>query len=226
MSLATDNASANRGACVQNCRKSYRLLDDETGQELKVDNEYIMSPKDLCTIGFIDRLIKTGVSVFKIEGRGRSPDYVHTVIQTYREAIDAFYDGEYTTDKVKSWTTALEKVYNRGFWHGGYYCGIELGEWSGTYGSQAKTEKKFIGRVTHYFDKAGIGEIQVEKDTVAVGDALLVTGVTTGVVEDSVKSIYHDDTSVKSAARGSLITIPIGKKVRKGDKVYVVVARD
>src|SRR3989338_6232832 len=158
MSLATYNASANRGACLQNCRRAYRLIDDETGDELVVDNKYIMSPKDLCTIGFIDKILGSGVNVLKIEGRGRSPDYVYVVTKAYREAVDSFYKGTYTQHKIETWTKELETVYNRGFWHGGYYLGKKLGEWSGAYGSKARKEKEFVGIAKNYYNKAKTGE--------------------------------------------------------------------
>src|SRR3989344_8296374 len=144
MSLAVYNASANRGACLQNCRRSYRVIDEETGDELVVNNKYVMSPKDLCTIGFIDKILDSGVSILKIEGRGRPPEYVYTVVKCYKEAIDSYYNKTYNQEKIDKWTKELESVFNRGFWHGGYYLGKKLGEWSGSYGSKAKKEKSFI----------------------------------------------------------------------------------
>ena len=158
MSLATYNASANRGACLQNCRRSYRVTDEESGDEFVIDNKYIMSPKDLCTIGFIDKILDAGVRVLKIEGRGRSVEYVYAVTKAYREAVDSYITGTYTRAKIADWTIKLESVFNRGLWHGGYYLGKKLGEWSGTHGSQATKEKVFVGVAKKYYTKAKIGQ--------------------------------------------------------------------
>ena len=222
MSLATHNASANRGACLQNCRKAYRVIDDETGQELKIENKYVMSPKDLCTIPFLDKILATGVSVLKIEGRGRAPDYVHTTVQCYREAADAFEEGTYTQEKIDAWMIRLESVYNRGFWKGGYYLGKEINMWSGEYGSQATREKQLIGRATHYFSQKKIGVFQLESRELNVGDSILITGPTTGVIEETVKSIFVDEKEVQTAKKGDEITIPIATKIRNNDKLFVV----
>ncbi len=222
MSLATYNASANRGACLQNCRRSYKLIDDETGDELKVENKYIMSPKDLCTIGFMDKILESGVSVLKIEGRARKEDYVYTVVRVYREAIDSYFNGEYTKEKIKEWNKRLEAVYNRGFWQGGYYLGKKLGEWSGGYGSQAKEEKTFIGQAKNYFKKSKIAVFDLISDSLKVGDKILITGSTTGVIESNVESIYVDDKAVIIAKKGDEISILIKERVRKKDKLYVI----
>ena len=222
MSLATYNSSANRGACLQNCRRSYRVIDEETGDELVLENKYVMSPKDLCIIGFIDKVIGTGVSVLKIEGRGRKADYVHTVVKAYREAIDSYYGGTYTKEKIKKWTTELESVYNRGLWHGGYYLGKKLGEWSGVYGSRASKEKKLIGVVKNYFRKPQVGEFFLNAGSLEKGDDLMIIGPTTGVVETKALSIFLDEKEVRVAAKGTNATIPVPSRVRPRDKLYVI----
>jgi putative protease len=222
MSLATYNSSANRGACLQNCRRSYKLVDEETGDELVLDNKYIMSPKDLCTIGFIDKIIEAGVKVMKIEGRGRAPDYVDTVVTAYREAIQSYGDGSYNQEKIDNWILQLEKVFNRGFWHGGYYLGKQLGEWSGTSGSQATEEKTYIGRVLNYFKDAKIGYFHLETGAVKIGDEILITGPTTGVVRTKVENIVKEAIKIDSAVKGDMITIPVGELVREADKLFVI----
>ncbi len=221
MSLATQNASANRGACLQNCRRSYRVTDEETGDEFVVDNKYIMSPKDLCTIGFVDKLIDAGAKVLKLEGRGRHPDYVYTVTKAYRDAVDSYIEGTYTKDKIDSWTKELESVFNRGLWHGGYYLGKKLGEWSGTYGSQATMENIFLGSVTNYFKKSSIAEFHLETGEIKLGEELLVTGSTTGSLKFKIESIYLDEKPVESAKKGDTVTIPVPERVRKTDKLFV-----
>ncbi|HIJ11586.1 TPA: U32 family peptidase [Candidatus Woesearchaeota archaeon] len=223
MSLATYNSSANRGVCLQNCRRSYKLIDDETGDELRVENKYIMSPKDLCTIGFIDKLIDAGVSVFKIEGRGRAPEYVDTVVRCYKEAVESYYDNTYTPEKIAVWTTKLESVFNRGFWHGGYYLGKQLGEWSGKYGSHATEEKQYLGRITNYYNQKEVGEFHLETGEITTGDTLLVTGPTTGVVRATVEEIHTDDGTVVKAVKGDIITIKVPTKVRKNDKFFKLI---
>lgn len=222
MSLATQNASANRGACTQNCRRSYRVIDEENGEELVLDNKYVMSPKDLCTIGFLDKILGAGVSVLKLEGRGRSADYVHTVTKCYREAADAVEAGTYTKEKIEKWTKELEGVYNRGFWHGGYYLGKQLGEWSGEYGSQATKKNDYVGRVTNYFRKNNIAEIILDSGDLNVADEVLITGDTTGVLKFSPTSIFANEQSTKKAGKGETITTPVPERVRINDKVFVV----
>ena len=223
MSLGTYNASANRGACLQNCRRSYKVTDNETGDELVIDNEYVMSPSDLCTIGFIDKLIDAGVKVFKLEGRGRSADYVYTVTKCYRDAADSVLEGNYTEEKIKGWTKKLESVYNRGFWHGGYYLGKKLGEWSGTYGSKATKEKVFVGIAKHYFPKTGIGEFHIQSEMIKTGDEILITGNTTGVIEGKVESMFvNDKPNIEIAKQGDVITFKVSERVRENDKLYVV----
>jgi len=222
LSLHTQNSSANRGACNQNCRKQYKVIDLEDGHELEIDNEYIMSPKDLCTINFLDELIDTGISVLKIEGRGRSPEYVATVIKCYREAIDAVQNNTYTTEKVANWMGRLETVYNRGFW-GGYYLGQELGEWTNKSGSSATQKKIYIGKGEHYFPKPKIGQFKLESHSLKIGDKILVTGPTTGVVETEVTNLIADDKQVEEAFKGQEITFPIDYKIRSSDKLYKLV---
>ena len=222
MSLATYNSSANRGACLQNCRRTYKVIDEETGAELVIDNKYIMSPKDLCTIGFIDKILDSGVKVLKIEGRGRAPEYVHTVVKCYREAVDSYQNATYTEDKIESWKDELATVFNRGFWHGGYYLGKQLGEWGGEYGSQATTEKSYLGRAVNYFKKAKVGEFHLETGEISVNDNILITGPTTGVVESKVESIFVNEIKVDNAQKGDSVTIPILQQVRENDKLFII----
>ncbi|OGH86786.1 MAG: collagenase [Candidatus Magasanikbacteria bacterium RIFOXYC2_FULL_40_16] len=222
MSLAVENTSANRGACAQICRRSYRVTDEETGDELVIDNKYIMSPADLCTIGFLDKLLDAGVSVLKLEGRGRSPDYVYTVTKCYREAADAVANKTYTKEKISAWTKELESVYNRGFWHGGYYMGKKLGDWSGQYGSHATKENIFLGQAKNYFVKKGVAEFLIETGEVKNGDDLLITGETTGVMKIKLADLQVDGHSSKTAKKGDLITFAVPDRIRKSDKLFVV----
>jgi len=225
MSLAQQNSSANRGACLQMCRRSYRVTEEETGQEFVVDNNYIMSPKDLCTIEFVDKLLDAGVTVLKLEGRGRSPDYVYTVTKSYRDAADAYLKGEYSKDKAKEWKAELEKVFNRGFWEGGYYLGKKLGEWSGSYGSQAKTQKIFLGRASKYFVKPSVGEFKIETGELAEGDEIMVTGKTTGFIKQKVENLHVDGEPSKTAKKGDLITLHFDERIRKNDQLYKIVQK-
>jgi putative protease len=199
LSLHTENSSANRGACIQNCRRTYKVIDIEDGHELEIDNEYIMSPKDLCTIDFLDQVIDTGVKVLKIEGRGRAADYVATVIRTYREAIDAYYEGNYSKEKVAEWMETLNKVYNKGFWSG-YYLGQKLGEWADSSGSKASQKKVYLGKGIHYFPKSKVAHFKIESQSVKIGDQILITGPTTGVIESSISSLRVDDKQVEQAS--------------------------
>ncbi len=221
MSLAQYNKSANRGGCLQACRRRYRVIDEETNQELVIDNKYVMSPKDLCTVGFLDQIIDAGVGVLKLEGRGRSPEYVHTVTGVYRDAVDCYYAGTYSQEKIEVWNERLKTVYNRGFWQGGYYLGKSLDEWSGSHGSQATTRKKYVGRVTNYFSKLQVVECKLESHSLQVGEDILITGATTGVVEGRVTSL-HNNGKVDSADKGALISFPVSQLVRRNDKLYVV----
>ncbi|MAO07850.1 MAG: collagenase-like protease [Alteromonas sp.] len=222
LSLHSHNSSANRGACKQNCRKKYTVIDQESGFEIELDNEYMMSPKDLCTLEFLDQVIDTGVKVLKIEGRGRAPEYVAKTIKTYREAIDAYYDGTFDQEKVKTWMTELEKVYNRGFWSG-YYLGQKLGEWSQANGSKATQKKVYIGKGMHYFPKTKIGEFKIEAYDVKIGDTLLITGPTTGVEEFELTEMMVNDEQLNAATKGDSVTIPLKFRVRQSDKLYKIV---
>jgi putative protease len=222
MSLHTFNSSANRGACKQNCRKPYTVIDKETGITLEIDNEYIMSPEDLCTIDFLDELVDAGINVLKIEGRGRAPEYVAKTIKTYREAIDAIADKSYSKEKVKNWLIELKKVYNRGFW-GGYYLGRKLGEWSDTPGSKATQKKIYIGKGAHYYPKAKIAEFHIQAFDLKVGDTILVTGPTTGAQEMELKEMFINDVKGEKAEKGDVITLPINFRIRPSDKLYKIV---
>jgi putative protease len=222
LSLHSHNSSANRGACKQNCRKKYVVTDQESGFEIEIDNEYMMSPKDLCTINFLDEIVAAGIKVLKIEGRGRAPEYVATVVGCYREAIDAIAAGSYTKEKVAGWMERLATVYNRGFWSG-YYLGQKLGEWSAVSGSMATQKKVYIGKGRHYFPKAGIGEFVIEAYDIAVGDTILVTGPTTGAKQIEVATLMVNDVAANSAGKGDSVTIPLEFRIRPSDKLYKLV---
>ena len=219
MSLANANRSANRGECVQICRRSYTVTDNETGNQLEIDNKYIMSPKDLKTLRFIDRMMESGVRVFKIEGRARGPEYVYTVVSCYREAIRSVLDGTFTEEKKDRWDERLATVFNRGFWDG-YYQGQTLGEWNEHYGSAATEKKVLVGKVVKYFSKLGVAEMAVEASEVALGDRLLVTGPTTGVLFFDAKEIRYDLQPVDKAEKGWRVSIPVPGKVRPNDKLF------
>jgi len=222
LSLHSDNSSANRGACKQNCRKKYTLTDQETGFEIEVDNEYLLSPKDLCTIDFLDQVIDSGIKVLKIEGRGRAPEYVATVIKTYRDAIDSYYEGHYSKEKVVVWTEALSTVYNRGFWSG-YYLGQELGEWSDVSGSMATQKKVYVGKATHYFTKAEIGQFKIEAYDIKVGDKILITGPSTGAQEMIIEEMYVNDVTAEKATKADDCTFKLPFRIRMSDKLYKIV---
>lgn len=222
MSLALTNHSANRGDCLQNCRRSYRVIDDATGNELKIDNRYVMSPKDLCTIDFLDQLIGAGATVFKIEGRGRSADYVFKVTRAYRKAIDSYFQGKFTMEKSKDWKKDLQSVFNRGYWEGGYYLGKRLGEWSGAYGSRATKQKKYVGFVKNYFARPKIAQIMIENESLHIGDQIIAIGPTTGYAETDVESIFVNEKPAQGAAKGDDITIPFPEKLRRNDKIYII----
>ena len=223
LSLHSHNSSANRGACKQNCRKKYTVIDQESGFEIELDNEYMMSPKDLCTLDFLDQVIDTGAKLLKIEGRGRAPEYVATVIRTYREAIDAYYEGTYTKEKVEKWMEALATVYNRGFW-GGYYLGQKLGEWSGVPGSQATQKKVYIGKAMHFFPKTSISEFKIEAFDIKRGDKHLITGPTTGVKELVLEDMYVNDVLADNAKKGDSCTFFTDFRTRPSDKLYKIVS--
>lgn len=222
LSLHSHNSSANRGACKQNCRKKYTVIDQESGFEIEIDNEYMMSPKDLCTLDFLDQVIDTGIKVLKIEGRGRAPEYVATVIKTYREAIDSCYDGTFSQEKVAEWMEALNKVYNRGFWSG-YYLGQKLGEWSKDPGSNATQKKVYIGKGVHYFPKAEIGEFKIEAYDIKKGDKILITGPSTGVQEMVIESMMVNDENLDKASKGDSLTLKLPFRIRLSDKLYKIV---
>ncbi|MEI6865065.1 peptidase U32 family protein [Flavicella sp.] len=222
MSLHSSNSSANRGACKQNCRKKYTVIDQETGFEMELDNEYIMSPKDLCTIDFLDEISDVGVKVLKIEGRGRAPEYVARVIRCYRQAIDSLDEGTFSKEKVISWMQELKKVYNRGFWSG-YYLGQKLGEWSKGSGSHATQKKVYLGKGIHYYSKVGVGEFKIEAYDITVGDTILITGPTTGAQEMEVKEIFVDDVQATKASKGDACTLKVDFKIRPSDKLYKIV---
>ena len=222
MSLHDANRSANRGGCVQICRRSYTVTDNETGTELEIDNKYIMSPKDLKTIRFIDRMMKSGVRVFKIEGRARGPEYVYTVVSCYKEAIRSVLDGTLTEEKKDLWDERLATVFNRGFWDG-YYQGQALGEWNRHYGSAATEKKVLIGKVLKYFSKLGVAEIAVEAAPFSQGDKLLITGNTTGVMYLDADEIRYELRPVEQAQQGWRVSIPVSGKVRPNDKLFKLV---
>ncbi|MCD8451282.1 U32 family peptidase [Tenacibaculum dicentrarchi] len=222
MSLHSHNSSANRGACKQNCRKKYTVIDQESGFEMELDNEYIMSPKDLCTIDFLDQVADAGIKVLKIEGRGRAPEYVAKVIKCYREAIDDIAKGTYSKEKVIGWMQELEKVYNRGFWNG-YYLGQKLGEWSKEPGSHATQKKVYLGKGMHYFSKAEIGQFKIEAYDLTIGDTILITGPTTGTQEMELKSMFVDDKEAQTATKGDEVTMKLDFKIRASDKLYKIV---
>jgi len=219
LSLHSTNSSANRGACKQNCRKKYTVIDQETGFEIALENEYMMSPKDLCTLDILDQVINAGIQVLKIEGRGRAPEYVATVIKTYREAIDAYYLHTYSKEKVVNWMERLNSVYNRGFWSG-YYLGQKLGEWSNHNGSEATQKKIYIGKGTHYFPEAGIAEFKVEAFEINKGDKILITGPSTGVQELVIEEMFVNDMPFEKAIKGDQITLKLPFRVRMSDKLY------
>ena len=219
MSLDAANRSANRGECVQICRRSYILTDAETGHQIEVDNKYLMSPKDLKTVRFIDRLMKAGVRVFKIEGRARGPEYVYTVVRCYKEAIASVLDGTFTTERKDDWDQRLARVFNRGFWDG-YYQGQVMGEWNKEYGSCATERKVYIGRGQKYFSRLGVAEFSVEANTFRKGDKMLITGPTTGVVYVNADEIHDDQGAVEVAQQGTRVSIAVPVKVRPSDKLF------
>ena len=221
ISLDNANQSANRGACLQFCRRPYKVTDLDGGTELMIDNQYIMSPKDLKTLNFLDKVLDAGVRVLKIEGRGRSPEYVKVVTRVYKEASQAWLNGEWSEDKLEKWNEDLKKVYNRGFWDG-YYLGQRVGEWTKKYGSQATTKKTFIGTVTNYFKNISVAEIKIETGELKVGDNIYIMGTTTGVYEDTVEEIRVDLKPTEKTVKGEFCSIATKGVVRRGDKLYLV----
>ena len=219
MSLHAANRSANRGQCVQVCRRSYTVTDNETGNQLEIDNKYIMSPKDLETIRFIDKMMDAGVRVFKIEGRARGPEYVYTVVSCYKEAIESVLDGTFTEEKKAAWDERLATVFNRGFWDG-YYQGQTMGEWNDQYGSLATEKKTLVGMVNKYFSKIGVGEIAVQASTFKKGDRLLITGPTTGAMYLDATEIHDDNGPIEETVQHTYVSVPVPGKVRPHDKVF------
>ncbi|MES2285632.1 MAG: peptidase U32 family protein [Bacteroidota bacterium] len=223
LSLHTHNASANRGACIQNCRRNYIVKDKEDEEiEFEIDNEYIMSAKDLCTIDFMDKLIESRVHILKIEGRGRSADYVYTTTKCYREAIDSYYEKTYTKDKVDDWKIKLSTVFNRGFW-GGYYLGKKMGEWSDEYGSKATQKKIYLGKGLKYFSEKNVAEFKLESNQLSVGNNIMVIGPTTGIIQVKVAELRIQDASVNSVSKGDVFSFPLNEKIRPSDKLYKII---
>ena len=222
MSLHTTNSSANRGACIQNCRKTYMVTDKEDGYQFEIDNEYILSPKDLCTIGFLDRVLDSGINILKIEGRGRSPEYVKTTTRCYREAADALLEGTYNKGKVKGWMNKLETVYNRGFWDG-YYLGQKFGEWTEIHGSKATKKKVYLGKAKKYFTKIQVAEFNLETQQLKEGENIFITGRTTGIIETVAGEMRLNDKQVKGVKKGDNFSMKLDYTVRPSDKLYKVV---
>jgi putative protease len=221
ISLDNANKSANRGSCLQYCRRPYKVTDLDGAAELVVDNKYIMSPKDLKTIDFLDKVLDSGVRVLKIEGRGRSAEYVKTVTRVYKEAVKAYFDGNFTQENKDKWNAELKTVYNRGFWDG-YYLGQTIGQWTERYGSQATKVKEFIGTVTNYFKNIGVAEVRQETGELSIGDKIIIMGSTTGVYEDTIKEIRVDLKSVEKSLKGDMFSIPTTDIIRRGDKLYKI----
>ena len=224
LSLHEHNHSANRGDCFQVCRRGYTVTDKDREVELDIDNEYIMSPKDLKTIHFLNKLLDAGVSILKIEGRARSAEYVKTVTSCYNEAIQAYVDGTFDAEKIMDWDSRLATVFNRGFWDG-YYLGQRLGEWSHMYGSEATLRKVYVGKGTNYFSRIGVAELAIESGELEVGDQILIIGPTTGVIETTVEELRVNEVNCKLARKGERCSLPVAQEVRRSDKVYKLVAR-
>ncbi len=222
LSLHEMNSSANRGSCLQTCRRAYTVTDRETGAELDIENEYIMSPKDLKTIHFLNKVLDAGISVLKIEGRARSPEYVKTTVECYREAVESWQNDEFTEEKINDWNERLAMVFNRGFWDG-YYLGQRLGEWSANYGSQATKRKIYVGKCTNYFTKIEVAEFKLETKNLKVGDEIIITGPTTGVIQTTVKEVRVDLQQVDEGLKGQRISVPVEYKLRRSDKLYKLV---
>jgi putative protease len=222
LSLHEYNASANRGSCYQLCRRGYEVTDVETGMSLHIDNKYIMSPKDLCTIEFIDLMIESGVTVLKIEGRARAAEYVKTVTRAYREAVDAYFEGRYNDELKQKLISDLSQVFNRGFWDG-YYQGAKLGQWSEVYGNKSTRRKIYCGKVTNFFSNISVAEVLIETGNLAVGDDILIIGPSTGVIEMIVDEIRVDLERCDTANKGEYCSLPIpkGVKLRRSDKIYI-----
>lgn len=221
LSLHSQWASANRGACVQNCRRPYKVADAETGEELLIDNEYIMSPKDLCTIGVLDQVLETGVDVLKIEGRSKGAEYVFETTQCYKEAIASIEEGTYTAEKRAAWLKRLDAVYNRGFWEG-YYVGHSIGEWTTTPGSVATEKKTYVAKGVKYYGKIGVGEFDIETGSLEQGDTIMLIGNAHGVLKMKLEPLMVNGQPAIKASKGDKITIPVATKVSPGDKLYKI----
>ena len=222
LSLHEVNSSANRGSCLQTCRRGYIVTDKETGAEIAIENEYIMSPRDLKTIHFLNKILDAGVTVLKIEGRARAPEYVKTTVECYHEAVDAWKNNNFTDVKVTNWNTRLASVFNRGFWNG-YYLGQRLGEWSHNYGSLATKRKVYLGKTTNYFPNIQVAEFKLETGNLQKGDEILITGPTTGVVELVAEEIHVGMEAVEEVSRGEYFSIQIPDKIRRNDKIFKMV---
>lgn len=226
MSLAAYDSSANRGACFQNCRRAYTVRDAETGTEFTIDNEYVMSPRDLCTLEFFDRILASGVSILKIEGRGRSADYVAHVVRAYRSALDRWLEGgSLSAEELRKWEEDLASVFNRGFWKGGYYLGNKLGEWAGCGDSQATVRKEFLGKIVNFYRKISVAELRITSGKLRTGEKILVTGETTGAEELTVEELLLDGRSIAEAEKGMTVTFRSPIRFRVGDKVYLLTKR-
>ncbi|HOZ84418.1 MAG TPA: peptidase U32 family protein [Niabella sp.] len=223
LSLHEQNASANRGACTQNCRRSYEVTDTETGNQLLIENEYIMSPKDLCTLPFLDEVVDSGIDILKIEGRSKGADYVHVVTKCYRDALDDIEAGTFTLEKIHEYIDHLSSVYNRGFWDG-YYLGRKLGEWTKNPGSIAKDKKIYLGKATKYYPKIGVGEFLIETGKIKVGDTLLVSGAKLGVQKEKFETLRVNGVEQVEAGKGDKITFPVAAKLTPQDKLYKIVS--
>lgn len=222
LSLHQHNHSANRGDCLQDCRRSYIVTEKESGNELEIDNEFILSPKDLCTIHFINKILDAGVRVLKIEGRARSPEYVKVVTSVYNEALNSYFSGSYNPEKISQWQEKLSSVFNRGFWDG-YYLGQKLGEWNDVYGSRATFTKSYVAKSLNYFAKAGVGEFLCESGSLNVGDRVLIIGPSTGVIEQEIKELRVDLEQTATAQAGEKFSTPVDRKVRRADKLYKMI---
>lgn len=226
MSLAQNGHSANRGACLQTCRRKYRVTDEETGEELVIENKHVMSPKDLCTIEYLDKISDAGISVLKLEGRARTADYVGVTTRVYREALDALAEGTYDPEACQPWIDELSKVFNRGFWHGGYYCGNPLGQWSGNSHSQATETRDQIGVISNFFQKPNVAEFTLIKHPLKPGDQLVVEGPTTGALRFEADNLHIDGKPAQSAKPGDVVTLTLPKKARRQDKVFLLTPRE
>ena len=222
LSLHEMNHSANRGSCLQICRRGYTVKDKESNIELDIENQYIMSPKDLKTIHFMNKMIDSGVRVFKIEGRARSAEYVRTVVECYREAVESYIEGTFNEEKIADWDTRLATLFNRGFWNG-YYLGQRLGEWSSSYGSEATERKEYIGKGTKYFSNIGVAEFLMESGEFSEGDKLLITGPTTGAITIEAKNMRVNFAPATKVVKGDLFSIEVGTKIRPSDKLFKII---